>query len=110
MRWKGRGIRSGLIGKIGELQRREWDWSELVRALRAQVPLVFADADAVHPGHVVEFFSLLGGGKGDAGLDGSRRPVHQLAVLPGLTHYGVGSSPALAAAVEPFLAAPPPRG
>jgi hypothetical protein len=35
---------------------------------------VFADADAIRPEHIIEFFGLLGGGQHDAGLDGSRRP------------------------------------
>ena len=69
--------------------------------------LVFADADAVRPDHIVEFYGLLGGGRRDAGLDGSLRPVARLAVLPGLTHYTIASDPALAAAVLPFLEAPP---
>jgi pimeloyl-ACP methyl ester carboxylesterase len=97
-----------LFGKIGELQRRDYDWSQQVRSIGARVLLVFADADAIQPSHVVQFFGLLGGGRGDARLDGSGRPANQLAVLPGLTHYNIASSPALAAAVEPFLAAPVP--
>ena len=68
--------------------------------------ILFADADAVRPAHIVDFFALLGGGQKDAGLDGSGRPVAQLAILPGLTHYNINSSPALALAVTPFLDAP----
>lgn len=98
-----------LFGKIGDLQRRDYDWSEEVRAIRAPAMLVFADGDAVRPDHVVEFFSLLGGGLRDAGLDGSHRPTARLAVLPGLTHYEIASSPAVAAAVAPFLEAPVPE-
>jgi hypothetical protein len=33
--------------------------------------LVFGDADAIRPAHMVEFFALLGGGLKDAGFDGS---------------------------------------
>ena len=51
----------------------------------------------------MEFFGLLGSGQKDAGLDGSQRPGAQLAILPGLTHYTIGSSPALATVVSPFL-------
>lgn len=65
--------------------------------------IVFADADSVRPAHIMDFFSLLGGGQRDAGLDGSGRPVARLAVLPGMTHYDVLSSPALATVVTPFL-------
>jgi hypothetical protein len=35
--------------------------------------------------------------------DGSARSVARLAVLPGQTHYDIFGSPALAAAVTPFL-------
>ena len=56
--------------------------------------IVFADADAVRTAHIMEFFGVLGGGQRDAGLDGSGRPANQLAILPGLTHYNINSSPA----------------
>ncbi len=63
-------------------------------------------------GNVVEaqkdYFGLFGGGQKDASLNGSERLVAQLAVLPGLTHYSINSSPALATAVTPFLDAPMP--
>jgi pimeloyl-ACP methyl ester carboxylesterase len=97
-----------LFGKLNELLGREYDWSKDVSAINAPTLLVFADADAVKGEHVMEFFGLLGGGKRDAGLDGSLRPVAQLAVLPGLTHYDIGQAPALASAVIPFLEAPVP--
>jgi len=49
----------------------------------------------------------LGGGQRDPGWDGSAGCSRsQLAILPGKTHYDIVSSPALAAAVELFLAAP----
>jgi hypothetical protein len=70
--------------------------------------LVFADADAVRPAHIIEFFGLLGGGQKDAGLDGSGRPTNQLAILPGLTHYNASSSPSLATVITPFLDLPMP--
>ena len=56
--------------------------------------LIFADADAVRPEHIVELYKLLGGGQRDAGQDGAGRSVNQLAVLPGLTHYSIATSPA----------------
>jgi pimeloyl-ACP methyl ester carboxylesterase len=92
-----------LIGKIGELLKVDYDWSDEVAALEMPVMLVFADADSVRPDHVVEFYRLLGGGLRDAGWDGSARPQAQLAVLPGTTHYDIFASPALPAAVIPFL-------
>lgn len=97
-----------LFGKIGDLARKEYDWSADVRSIAAPTMLVFADADSVQTAHIVEFFGLLGGGQHDAGLDGSRRPVARLAVLPGLNHYTIAADPAVAAAVNPFLDAPIP--
>ena len=51
---------------------------------------------------------LHGGGKQDAGWDGSGMSDARLAILPGTTHYGIFSSPALVAAVTPFLDTPEP--
>jgi pimeloyl-ACP methyl ester carboxylesterase len=97
-----------LFAKIGDLQRKDYDWTANVEALTAPTMLVFADADAVRPAHIVEFYGLLGGGHRDAGQDGGQRPVARLAVLPGLTHYEIASDPAVATAVLPFLRAPMP--
>jgi pimeloyl-ACP methyl ester carboxylesterase len=99
----------GLFAKIGDLQRQDYDWSAQVQEMKGPTMLVFADADALRPAHMVEFFGLLGGGKHDAGVDGSRRPVGRLAILPGLTHYNIASDPAVAAAVIPFFEAPMPE-
>ncbi|MEV6810636.1 alpha/beta hydrolase [Micromonospora sp. NPDC051296] len=92
-----------LWAKTGELLRREYDWSPEVAALTTPTLLAFADADSIRPGHMVEFFGLLGGGHRDAGWDGTDRPDARLAVLPGLTHYDIVDSPALPSAVLPFL-------
>jgi len=48
------------------------------------------------------------GGKQDAGWDGSGMSVARLAILPGVTHDNILSSPALASTVTPFLDAPMP--
>ncbi len=95
-----------LFAKLGDLLRKDYDWSKDVAAIKAPTMLVFADADAIRPEHIIEFYGLLGGGRRDAGFDGSKRPVNQLAILPGLTHYSISSSPALGQAVIPFLDAP----
>jgi pimeloyl-ACP methyl ester carboxylesterase len=95
--------------KLGNLLRENYDWSTEVAAIKAPTMIVFADADAIRPAHIVEFFGLLGGGQKDAGLDGSGRPAAQLAILPGLTHYNINSSPALATVVTSFLDASVPR-
>ena len=97
-----------LLTKIGELVRKDYDWSKDVVALQAPTLLVFGDADAVRTAHAVQFFELLGGGKKDAGWDGSGMSNARLAILPGLTHYNVFSSPALASNVTPFLDVPMP--
>ncbi|MBQ1046590.1 MULTISPECIES: alpha/beta fold hydrolase [unclassified Micromonospora] len=95
-----------LWARGGELLRRDYDWSAEVAALPMPVLLVFADADEIPVRHAAEFFGLLGGGHRDAGGDGTDRPASRLAVLPGLTHYDVLTSPALPAAVLPFLTHP----
>ncbi len=97
-----------LFTKLGDLLRKDYDWSKEVAATKTPTMIVFADADAVRPAHVIEFFGLLGGGQKNAGLDGSGRPANQLAILPGLTHYNISSNPALATVVTPFLDAPVP--
>jgi len=92
-----------LFGKLGDLLRKDYDWSKQVGAIKAPTMIVFADADAIRPEHIVEFFGLLGGGKRDAGLDGSGRPEANLAILPGLTHYTISGAPALAMVANQFL-------
>jgi pimeloyl-ACP methyl ester carboxylesterase len=98
-----------LLTKLGQLLGQDYDWSEGVAAIEAPTMIVVGDADSVRTAHAVEFFELLGGGKADAGWDGSRMPNARLAVLPGTTHYDIFSSPALASAVTPFLDAPVPE-
>jgi pimeloyl-ACP methyl ester carboxylesterase len=94
-----------LLDKVGELTTRSYDWSADVAKLAMPTMLVYADADSIPPPHIVRFFELLGGGQRDAGIDGSGAPTARLAILPGHTHYNVFESPALIAAVEPFLSA-----
>jgi pimeloyl-ACP methyl ester carboxylesterase len=100
-----------LFGKLGEMLRKDYDWSKEVAAIHSPTMLVFADADAVRLQHIVEFYSLLGGGQRDAGLDGSLRSVNELAILPGLTHYNLSAAPVMVETVTPFLdaAMPPAR-
>lgn len=92
-----------LLAKIGDLLRKDYNWSKEVAGIKVPTMLAFADADAIRPEHMVQFFQLLGGGKKDAGWDGSGLSNARLAVLPGLTHYNIFSSPALAPTVTPFL-------
>jgi hypothetical protein len=70
--------------------------------------LVCADADMAPPSHYVEAFKLLDGGLRDGGWMGEGRPKggHALAVLPGLTHYNMATSPLFVAATLDFLDGP----
>ncbi len=95
-----------LLTKLHDLLVRDYDWSNGVASLTMPVLLVAGDADAVRTAGVVDFFGLLGGGKRDAGWDGTGRPPAQLAILPHTTHYDIFVSPALPAVVTPFLDAP----
>jgi pimeloyl-ACP methyl ester carboxylesterase len=95
-----------LLSKIGELLKKDYDWSKEVAAVRVPTLLVFGDADAVPPAHAAQFFELLGGGTKDGGWDGSGMSNARLAILPGLTHYTVFSSPLLASTVSGFLETP----
>lgn len=97
-----------LVAKMGELLRQDYNWSAAVADIKAPTMIVVGDADAVRTAHAVEFFELLGGGKHDAGWDGSGMPNCRLAILPGITHYNIFSSPELASTVTPFLDAPMP--
>jgi pimeloyl-ACP methyl ester carboxylesterase len=97
-----------LLTKLGELLRQDYDWSKDVAAIKAPTLIVVGDADSVRTAHAVAFFELLGGGKVDAGWDGSGMSNARLAILPATTHYNIFSSPALAAVVALFLDAPMP--
>ena len=64
-----------------------------------------ADADMAPPSHYAGVFTLLDGGLRDGGWMGEGRPKggHALAILPGLTHYDICTSPLLAAVTISFL-------
>jgi pimeloyl-ACP methyl ester carboxylesterase len=94
------------LTKLGELLRRDYDWSKDVAAIQAPTFIVVGDADSVRTAHALQFFELLGGGKVDAGRDGSGMSGARLSILPGITHYNIFSSPVLASTVTPFLDAP----
>jgi len=95
-----------LFTKIGEMERQNYDWSADVRKITSPTMLIFADADAVTPAHIMEMWGLFGGGQHDAGLDGSGRPSGRLAIVPGTTHYDILSTDAVALLVAPFLDKP----
>ena len=97
-----------LLTKLGELLSQDYDWSEEAAAMEVPAMIVLGDADSVRTSHAVAFFELLGGGKQDAGWDCSGMSEARLAVLPGRTHCDIYFSPALSAAVAPFLDTPEP--
>ena len=92
-----------LVGKVGDLLRRDYDWSDEVTKLETPTLLVVGDADSVRTSHAVEFFELLGGGRRDGGFDGSGMSNARLAILPGVTHFTIFALPELASTVTPFL-------
>jgi pimeloyl-ACP methyl ester carboxylesterase len=94
-----------LLDKIGETMMQDFDLSEDVRSLQVPTLIVAGDADMAPPSHFVEMFNLLDGGLRDGGWMGEGRPKggHALAILPGLTHYSIFSSPLFAAAALDFL-------
>ena len=94
-----------LLDKIGEAMAKDFDFTEEVRGLQVPTLIVAADADMAPPSHYVEVFRLLDGGLRDGGWMGEGRPKggHALAILPGLTHYNIFSSPLFAAVTLAFL-------
>jgi pimeloyl-ACP methyl ester carboxylesterase len=96
-----------LLDKIGEAMSKDFDFTEEVRGLQMPTLIVAADADMAPPSHYAEVFTLLDGGLRDGGWMGEGRPKggHALAILPGLTHYDIFSSPLLVATILAFLEA-----
>jgi pimeloyl-ACP methyl ester carboxylesterase len=92
-----------VMRKSGEMNLGDHDWTAGIKTIKAPILLVFADADSIRPEHMVGFWKLLGGGQRDAGLDGSQRPMSQLAILPNTTHYSVIDSPLLTEVATAFL-------
>lgn len=97
---------SKFVTELGAWARHDYDWSSDVAKIKLPMLLAFGDADAVRTAHAVQFFELLGGGKRDGGWDGSGRSNARLAILPGLTHYTIFSSPLLVSVVTQFLDEP----
>ena len=94
-----------MFRKTGELANERFDWSASVSGIRAPTLLIFADADMVHPEHMVEFYKLLGGGQRDADLPGSERSQNSLAVIPNTTHRSIIFSDAVTRFATEFLSA-----
>jgi pimeloyl-ACP methyl ester carboxylesterase len=96
---------SRLLNKIGESMAKPFNYADDVRSLQVPTLIVAADADMAPPSHYVEMFKLLDGGLRDGGWMGEGRPKggHALAILPGLTHYNIATSPLFAAVTLAFL-------
>lgn len=92
-----------LLDAMGELMRRDYDFSDAVAKLTMPVMLVYGDSDMIRPEHIVEFYQKLGGGLKDAGWMRENMPKNRLAIVPDQTHYDMFASPILAATVLPFL-------
>jgi len=94
-----------LLDKIGASMANDFDYTEEMRGMQVPTMIVAADADMAPPSHYVEVFALLDGGLRDGGWMGDGRPAggHALAILPGLTHYNIFTSPLLAAVALDFV-------
>jgi pimeloyl-ACP methyl ester carboxylesterase len=94
-----------LLDKMGESMAKDFDFTDEVRGLKVPTLIVAADADMAPPSHYVDIFKLLDGGLRDGGWQGEGRPKggHALAILPGLTHYNLGTSPLFAVTTLSFL-------
>jgi pimeloyl-ACP methyl ester carboxylesterase len=91
--------------KSADMETQPNDWDEGAAGITAQTMLVFADADCIRMEHIVDFYKVLGGGRRDAGIDGSLRSPNRLAIIPGATHYNILSTPTVAQFTAAFLEA-----
>ena len=74
------------VDKIRQVVTSDYNWEQEVTSLKNPILIVVGDADGMSLAHAVEFFGLLGGGKGDGDMAGL--PGSSLAVLPATTHVG----------------------
>ncbi len=92
-----------LLDQMGAYMRKPYDWSAEVKKLTMPVMLIYGDSDMFRPEHEVKFYQLLGGGLKDAGWQREHMSQNRLAILPNLTHYEMGTAPALADTALPFM-------
>ena len=93
-----------LVRKVGDSMAHGFDYTDEFALLQVPTLIVFADGDMSPPSHAVEMYELLGGGKQDGGWAKEGLPVHQLAIIPGETHYSIFQSPSIVPVIAPFLA------
>ena len=91
------------IAQTASLVGKEYDWSASVPRMTMPTMIVVGDWDAVRISAATSFFELLGGGKQDAGWDGSGMNENRFAVIPGATHYTIFMDPRLATVAAGFL-------
>lgn len=82
---------------------KDYDFSAEIPNLKVPTQLVYGDWDAVRTSHAAKFFELLGGGLQDALWDSSGMNQNRLAILPGVTHYTMMTSPKLAETALAFI-------
>jgi pimeloyl-ACP methyl ester carboxylesterase len=96
-----------LFAKVGELERQPYDWTDAFATVASEVMLVMADADGFDPGHYLDVYRSLGGALRDPGLPdqgGEPHIAHQLAIVPGVTHYDTfNATPRAAELIADFL-------
>jgi pimeloyl-ACP methyl ester carboxylesterase len=92
-----------LLDHLGDMFRKDYDWTQDVAKLRAPALVIAGDADAVRADHVVQLFATLGGTKVDHGS--FQRPSSQLLIVPGADHISVllENGDVVAQAVSKFL-------
>jgi pimeloyl-ACP methyl ester carboxylesterase len=92
-----------LFRKTGQFQQQSYDLTAKVGSLAIETLAVFADEDAITPDHIVRFWKALGGGKGEAGLDGTQRTRSRLAIMANTNHSTTTNSPVFVETVDNFL-------
>lgn len=71
------------LAKVRAFEQEVQDWPEDdIRNIQAPALIIAGDADIVQPAHVMELYTLLGGGS----LGELSMPASQLAILPGTMH------------------------
>lgn len=75
-----------LVGKVGELVREDYDWSEEATALTVPMLIVVGDSDFIPPSSALGLFELRGG---SVAADFVGFPPAQFAVLPGTSHFNI---------------------
>jgi pimeloyl-ACP methyl ester carboxylesterase len=96
-----------LVGKVADMLRPDYDWTEDIASVTAPTLIVVGDNDFIPPSHAVALYELLGGGVAGGMVE---MPASQMAVLPGTLHYTILSrTDLLLPILTPFLDTPLPE-